>query len=318
MKRESYSVGSVSGLLGLALAGVACSEPGPTSSAGTPSSTASANGGASGDSVGAPECDEVLKKAASCKDKPGMGPILANRDQWKSGLSNASTKDATIAGCKAAMETVNAVGCDGGGVMTGTAPASSGSAGAGSSAGDSVGAPECDEVLKKAASCKDKPGMSAILSNRDNWKRGLGNTATKDATITACKAAMEGVNAVGCDAGSGATGTSGTAWDGKAAYTCTGNDAATITGVTANIVSGPAVTANGNCKLTLKDCTITSNEGISANGNAQVTVEGGEIKASDTAIAANGNAQVTVNGGKVSGKVVANGNAKVTGVTTAK
>jgi hypothetical protein len=192
MKRESYSVGSVSGLLGLALAAVACSEPGPTSSAGTPSSTASANGGASGDSVGAPECDEVLKKAASCKDKPGMGPILANRDQWKSGLSNASTKDATIAGCKAAMETVNAVGCDGGGVMTGTAPASSGSAGAGSSAGDSVGAPECDEVLKKAASCKDKPGMSAILSNRDNWKRGLGNTATKDATITACKAAMEG------------------------------------------------------------------------------------------------------------------------------
>ena len=182
--------------------------------------------------------------------------------------------------------------------------------------GDSVGAPECDEVLKKAASCKDKPGMSAILANQENWKRGLANAATKDATITACKAAMEAVKAVGCDAA--ATDSGGAGWDGKAPYTCTGNATMVVTGVTANIASGPAISADGNCKVTFKGCTISSNKGIVAEGNAQVTFDGGEIKASDTAIESNGNAQVTVTGAKVSGKVIATGNGKVTGVPMAK
>jgi len=74
---------------------------------------------------------------------------------------------------------------------------------AASGSGDSVGAPECDEVLKKAAECKDKPGMSAITANRENWKNGVANATTKDATIMACKAAMEAVKAVGCDAQAG-------------------------------------------------------------------------------------------------------------------
>lgn len=285
--------------------------------------TAATNAGASGDSVGAPECDEVLRKATSCKDKPGMAAIIANRDQWKSGLSNATTKDATIVGCKTAMEAVKAVGCDGGGVG-GVAPSGSGSAGAapGPSAaagatGDSVGAAECDEVLKLASSpeCKDKPGMSAIAMNREGWKRGLEIAAARDATISGCKAAMEAIKAVGCSVG----GTAGeSAWDGKAPFTCTGNDDKVISGVTANIAKGPAISAAGNCKLTIRGSTITTDKGIDAGGNAQVTIDGGEIKASDTAIDAAGNAQITATGAKISGKVLTSGNAKVNGVPSTK
>jgi hypothetical protein len=202
-----------------------------------------------------------------------------------------------------------------------SAPTPGGSANAGAGAGsgsgsaDSVGAPECDEILAKASSpsCKDKPGMSAIVANRANWKTGLSIAASHDATVQACKAAMEAVKAAGCDAGGGAAGASG-AWDGKQPFKCTGNDNETITGVTANIASGPAITASGNCNVTFKNCTITTDKGIEASGNAVVTLEGGELKASDTAIDATGAAQVKATGAKVSGKVQTAGAAKVTGV----
>ena len=191
---------------------------------------------------------------------------------------------------------------------------------AASASGDSVGAPECDEVLKKAAApeCKDKTGISVITANRENWKNGLANARTKDATLQACKAAMETLKAVGCDTQAGGTSAGGGGWDGKTPYKCGGNDNAVITGVTANIASGPAIAATGNCNVTFKGCTITTDKGIAADGNAAVTLEGGELKASDTAIDAGGNAVVTVSGAKVSGKVLASGNATVTGVPKTK
>lgn len=325
MKRFSYSVVSVLGVLGLAVLGAACGQADSSATASAdpakaPSGKASGGtqAGASGDSVGSPECDEVLKKATACKDKPGMAAIVQNRENWKAGIANAATKDATITACKSSMEAVKAVGCDGGAASgpagSGSgAPAASGAAGA----ADSVGAPECDDILAKATACKDKPGMSAITMNRENWKRGLEVAASRDATITACKAAAEALKAVGCDGGpAGSAG--GASWDGKAPYSCTGNETATLTGVTANITAGPAINASGNCKLTLKDCNITTDKGVAASGNAQVTLEGGEIKASNTAIDASGNAQVTANNAKVSGKVNATGNAKVTGVPVTK
>ncbi len=134
----------------------------------------------------------MLKKAAApdCKDKPGISTIGANRENWKNGLANAATKDATVQACKAAMDTVHAV-------CTTQASGATG-ASAGTGATDSVGAPECDEVLKKAAApnCKNKPGISAFTANVSNWKNGLANAMTRDATIQACKAAMDTVKAV--------------------------------------------------------------------------------------------------------------------------
>ena len=200
--KTTWSCGVVSaiGLVGLSLLAPGCndSNSSPSSGAGaaTPAATAPPAAGGSGDSVGAPECDDVLKKASApgCKDKPGMSAIEANRQNWKNGLANATSKDATIQACKATMNAVKAVCGD---IQAGGA--TGGGAGAGGP-GDSVGDPECDDVLKKAAApaCKDKPGISAITANRQNWKNGLANAMTKNATIQACKATMNTLKAAGC------------------------------------------------------------------------------------------------------------------------
>jgi hypothetical protein len=180
------------GMLVSTVAGCDISIDGTTKDSKGSGSQADTASGASGNSVGAPECDEALEKAAApdCKDKPGMSAIGTNREQWKSGLSNAATKDATIQGCKAALDAVKAV------CSTQAGGATRASAGAGAT--DSVGAPECDEVIKKAAApdCKNKPGISAITANVPNWKMGLSNAMTKEATLQACKAAGDTVKAV--------------------------------------------------------------------------------------------------------------------------
>ena len=109
----------------LALVAIGCdvsvSSSGSSSTASAATSTAPA--GAAGDGVGATECDDVLKRAATpeCKDKPGVATISGNRDNWKRGLSEANTKDATIQGCKAAMQTLDAV------CVAGMAPPGTGS-----------------------------------------------------------------------------------------------------------------------------------------------------------------------------------------------
>jgi hypothetical protein len=103
-------------------------------------------------------------------------------------------------------------------------------------------------------------------------------------------------------------------WDGKTPYACGGNENVKIESVTANISSGSAITAGGNCQLLLVNCNITAPTGISALGNAKVTVKGGSIKASDEAINALGNVEVNVDGAKVTGKTSSLGNAKITGV----
>ncbi|MFO0611710.1 MAG: hypothetical protein U0414_03915 [Polyangiaceae bacterium] len=316
--------------VGFALIVFGCSQASSsTTGAGTTTATSTASSpqtkasDGSGDSVGAPECDEVLKLASSpeCKEKPGIGPIVANRDNWRNGLANAATKDGTLQACKGAMEAIKAVGCAGGsapGSGSASAPAGSGSAAVGSA--DSTGAPECDDVLRLAATdnCKDKPGVSAILAQKSAFKTGVSFGASKDATIQACKAAMQTLKTVGCDVGgAGGTPAAGSdAWDGKSPYSCSGNADKTITGVTANITKGPAITASGNCKVTFKDCSITTDEGVVASGNATVNLEGGELKASGKAIDATGNAHVFVKGAKVSGKVTTSGNGKVDGVPT--
>jgi hypothetical protein len=325
----SRSILAATPLVGLSLIVFGCSQASTSTTGGTSTATGTGTGtgaaqkAGSGDSVGAAECDEVLKMAASpeCKEKPGMSAIVTNRENWKNGISNSATKDPTIQACKAALETIK-MACNAP-AMPGSAgaptAAGSGSAAAGGSA-DSTGAPECDEVLKLAASdgCKDKPGAGAILANKANWKNGVSVSMSKDPTIQACKAALEALKLAGCGGAGGTPTAGGGTWDGKAPFTCSGNDTATITGVTANIAKGPAITASGNCTVTLKDCNITTDNGITASGNGTVNLDGGELKASGTAIEATGNGHVNVKGTKVSGKVMASGNGKVDGVPMTK
>lgn len=116
-------------------------------------------------------------------------------------------------------------------------------------------------------------------------------------------------------AGGGATARTASAgkWDGKTTFECSGNDAISLSGVTAN-VSGTAIRASGNCQLTLSGVEITAPTGIDASASAKVTMTGGSITSSTRAVNAAANAQVTFVGTRVSGKVDKAGAAKVIGV----
>jgi hypothetical protein len=109
-----------------------------------------------------------------------------------------------------------------------------------------------------------------------------------------------------------ATATAAAAWDGKAPLSCGGNDEVKVEGIKAKL-DGTAVTAGGNCKLTLVNVELTAATGIEAGGNAVVTVQGGSITATALAVHALGSAQVHLTGTKVSGKTEKLGGAVITG-----
>jgi hypothetical protein len=102
-------------------------------------------------------------------------------------------------------------------------------------------------------------------------------------------------------------------WDGTAPLTCAGDQELRFEGVSAKL-PGIAVTAGGNCKLTLVNVTVTGATGIEAGGNADVTIQGGSITGTAFAVHALGNAKVHATGTKVTGKTQALGGAKLTGL----
>lgn len=104
-----------------------------------------------------------------------------------------------------------------------------------------------------------------------------------------------------------------TAWDGKTPFTCSGVQSVMLSGVTANLASGTAVTASGNCVLQLTNCNITAPTAIAASGNAKVTVTGGSISGSKYAATASANSHITMSGTKVKGKTKKSGLAKIVG-----
>ena len=98
-------------------------------------------------------------------------------------------------------------------------------------------------------------------------------------------------------------------WDGKTTFECGGNDAVSLTGITATT----GVKASGSCQLTLTGVNITAPVAIDASVNAHVTMTGGSITASTNSVVASVNAKVNLVGTKVTGKSKSSGNAKVTG-----
>jgi hypothetical protein len=113
---------------------------------------------------------------------------------------------------------------------------------------------------------------------------------------------------------SSATSTSSAAakWDGKSPFECGANDNVTINGVKANL-SATAITAGGNCKLTLVNVNVTAPTAIEASGNAVVNVTGGSLNGSTFAVHAGGLAKVSMTGTTVTGKTQATAAAKITG-----
>jgi hypothetical protein len=101
-------------------------------------------------------------------------------------------------------------------------------------------------------------------------------------------------------------------WDGKSTFECKGNDQVTLSGIKAN-VSGTAIKASANCKLSLVGVNITAPTGIEATASAKVDMTGGSITSTTNAIVASNSADVSLVGTKVSGKVSKSGGAKVSG-----
>lgn len=109
--------------------------------------------------------------------------------------------------------------------------------------------------------------------------------------------------------GAAAKAAAAASWDGKSTFTCGGNDAVALTGITASA----GVQASANCQLTLTGVNITAPIAIEASGNAKVTMTGGSITASTNSVVASANAKVNFVGTKVTGKSKTSGAAKVTG-----
>ena len=102
-------------------------------------------------------------------------------------------------------------------------------------------------------------------------------------------------------------------WDGKSPFACAGNDHVVLQAITANLTTGSALSASGNCELTLKNVNVSAPVALEAAGNARVTLEGGSLKGTDKAIDASGNAQVTLKGATVTGKLSKTGLARIEG-----
>lgn len=99
-------------------------------------------------------------------------------------------------------------------------------------------------------------------------------------------------------------------WDGKAPLVCEANDKLRIENVTAKL-SGTAITARGNCILTIKGATISADTAIVTSSNARVHVSGGRLEGSGNAISASGNSKVEIEGVELHGAVDKSGFAKV-------
>jgi hypothetical protein len=102
------------------------------------------------------------------------------------------------------------------------------------------------------------------------------------------------------------------AWDGKSAFTCGGNDNYKLDGVTANLPEGTAIKAQANCKLELVNCNITAPIAIETAGNATVEVKGGSIQGMQFAARALGSSKINFKGTRLSGKTQSHGGAKIT------
>lgn len=132
-------------------------------------------------------------------------------------------------------------------------------------------------------------------------------------TVIALAGTCAAVGAAGV-AASSAPGTFGGGWDGSMPLVCSGNQQVTATGVTASFPSGTAVTAMGNCQVTLVQCTISAPMAIVTSGNAQVILQGGSVQGAAFAVNASGNSQVVSQGAQVVGAVNRAGNAQVSGM----
>jgi cbb3-type cytochrome oxidase subunit 3 len=101
------------------------------------------------------------------------------------------------------------------------------------------------------------------------------------------------------------------AWDGQTPFKCGGNDNVRLEGIKATFADGVAITAGGNCQLTLVNLEIEAPTAIKAGGNTVVTIEGGRIEGTTTAIDAGAKAKIIGAGVELTGKTKKKGLASI-------
>lgn len=94
-------------------------------------------------------------------------------------------------------------------------------------------------------------------------------------------------------------------WDGSKPFSCGAGDAYKISGVTAKLTSGTAISAGSTCTLLIENSNIDAPIGVSTGGNANVTIRGGSITGRTQSLKALGNSKISVEGGaKITGKTM--------------
>jgi hypothetical protein len=188
--------------------------------------TKPAAGGA--DSVGVPECDQLISDYKTCMDGLPEAQKTAMAEGYKS-LVDGFKQAASVEGgkehmgpaCKEAAEsmkqTFEAIGCKvtggGGGEAAGGGGGSfgGGGGGGGSSAFAETGVPECDSFLKKYETCVNtklpeasrKQMIDAMAQNTASWKDLAKTDSGKKALAQGCTQADEqskaGMTQFGCE-----------------------------------------------------------------------------------------------------------------------
>jgi hypothetical protein len=111
-------------------------------------------------------------------------------------------------------------------------------------------------------------------------------------------------------------------WDGTKPFQCGGSQNRTFKDL--KIKYSPAagepfadnaISAGGDCQLTLINCEISGNKVISAGGNAHIIIKGGKIEGKEEAMHVGGNATIEVTeGAQIVGPVESGGAGKIMGM----
>jgi hypothetical protein len=102
-------------------------------------------------------------------------------------------------------------------------------------------------------------------------------------------------------------------WDGKATFTCRGNESLILSGVSAAL-NVTAIEATGNCKLTLTQMILIAPTVIEAKGNATVLIQRSTLNGTTATINASANAVVSLSETQLSGPTKKSGTASINGL----
>ncbi|AKF10603.1 hypothetical protein [Sandaracinus amylolyticus] len=103
-------------------------------------------------------------------------------------------------------------------------------------------------------------------------------------------------------------------WDGTGPLVCAGNQVLDVTPVTATLGASPAISAMGNCRMTLHGVNVSAPIALQVGGNAEVILDGGSYTGATAAIVAGASSHVVVQGAVIQGAVQRTGGARVEGM----